>query len=114
MTSDDLVPQILAAIEETEQEAEEMILSAPPGYGKTTGRFDDPHLAIRRCAADRKIVELFQYRAARYAEAERCSGTNKYRRKAAYYAMSEVIRLLADSYGVAPAPEPVNTQETTR
>lgn len=154
MTAPDLVRQILAAIEETERLAGATIATVNPAKGRwvVAGEYgtevrdsrghlivkhswpneiahiihNDPVSVLRRCAADRRMVEAVQrgitghpgpcvnyigQDPAAYSEHDSCELHLQW---AATTLPLTVLKYLADSYGVAPAAEPPDTQEAPR
>lgn len=148
---DDLVPQILAAIEATETDARQAcgrkpggdawtIAEVPPGRwgqdeqdteviidGKPVVRCDyeyggvlfaehiarhDPASVLRRCAADRKLLEL-------HAQVPTHEGSTETGCKLCLWEYSwgcdvqagicDTVSILAEGYGVAPAVEPAQS-----
>lgn len=89
----DLAARILAEIEETEQ-AEQAILE--PGAGYLFTRRKRAERELRRCAADRKIVEQYQHylRLIDHGLAGVCT---RYFVKE----MGEVLQALAEGYGIS-------------
>lgn len=150
MADDDIVRQVLAAIEATEQDARDAKndrsgvwhhVVTPGGQNKVvddlgytvTGHYHDdsapwwtcPHIArndpdavLRRCAADRRRIERHQLETAtdgRYEGSLICVGCSVgdddwFDRP---FPCPDFLDL-ADSYGVAPATDPADTQETNR
>ena len=137
MTSDDLVPQILAAIEETERAAYgsgvvawatyrhadgSMKYTSPVSGGGgvwvTAGEQTEPDsvkvifdekVVLRRCAADRRRLERHSY----YTRSGSAPDYELTCRHCSSEWPCEDLIDVADSYGVAPATEPADRQATT-
>lgn len=147
VTTDDLVPRILAAINELEaaalaerdasadlhvitrpgapqpteleklalkrrmdQEARERRRRANPAKAllEEQGDWD---VVLRRCAADRKLIALHPQDPELGWLCQLCGGEGQ-NIDCTY--PCDTLRLVADSYGVAPATEPANRQGTSR
>jgi len=132
MTAPDLVRQILAAIEETEQMAtmvpedrrewrtgelgyegyvvmdgkgDRVVFSEQLGVDHHIARHD-PASVLRRCAADRKLVELHRQSSELGWLCELCGGEGQ-NIDCTY--PCDTLRLVADGYGITPESEASHT-----
>lgn len=65
----------------------------------------DPVAVLRRCAADRELIERFQYHEQRYRNRVEASHTNRACRIDVYFAVRVMIQRLAAGYGISTEEE---------
>lgn len=113
MTTDDLVPRILAAIEEVERLCDVVDDASMHGVESTAAtefmRLADPDGHRRRCVADRRIVERHKPRTAiegPYEGEPICGCSNGQNEWHATPFPCDDILDLADAYDIHPNPEP--------